>query len=54
MNGLNGLVGRTISSGLVYEANTPVMVWSLGPDKKFNPNGLATQGFNKDNVLSWK
>ena len=52
--GLNGLVPRSISSGLVYEANTPVMVWSLGPDKKFNPNVPATQGVNKDNVLSWK
>jgi prepilin-type N-terminal cleavage/methylation domain-containing protein len=53
-SGLNGLVPKSISSGLVYEANTPVMVWSLGPDKAFNPNVAATQGVNKDNVLSWK
>jgi hypothetical protein len=52
--GINGLVGRTASIGLVYEANTPVMIWSLGPDKKFDQNSLANKGVNKDNVLSWK
>jgi prepilin-type N-terminal cleavage/methylation domain-containing protein len=53
--GLNGLNPKTIASGaLVYEANTPIMVWSLGPDKKFSQTSTANQGFNKDNVLSWK
>jgi prepilin-type N-terminal cleavage/methylation domain-containing protein len=52
--GFNGLTGRTASSGLVYEANAPVMIWSLGPDKNFDVSKAATQGFNKDNVLSWK
>jgi prepilin-type N-terminal cleavage/methylation domain-containing protein len=51
--GLDGLVPKLISNGTVYEANSPIMVWSLGPDKKFQ-NGLANKGFNKDNVLSWK
>ncbi|HZR19978.1 MAG TPA: type II secretion system protein [Verrucomicrobiae bacterium] len=52
--GLNGLVGRSISSGFVYEATTPIMVWSLGPDKKFSDKVPANQGVNKDNILSWK
>ena len=52
--GFNGLTGRTASVGLVYEANAPVMIWSLGPDKNFDWNLPATQGLNKDNVLSWK
>jgi prepilin-type N-terminal cleavage/methylation domain-containing protein len=53
--GLNGLAPRQVSNlGLVYESNDPVMVWSLGPDKKFDANAPATQGLNKDNVLSWK
>jgi len=30
------------------------MVWSLGPDGKADPNVKATQGVNKDNVLSWQ
>jgi len=53
--GLNGLTPRQVSNlGLVYESNDPVMVWSLGPDKRFDANAPANQGFNKDNVLSWK
>jgi hypothetical protein len=39
---------------LVYEANAPVMIWSLGPDKNYDWMVPATQGVNKDNVLSWK
>jgi prepilin-type N-terminal cleavage/methylation domain-containing protein len=54
--GINGLVGRSINSSgsRVYEATSPVMVWSFGPDKKFSPNFLANQNVNKDNILSWK
>ena len=52
--GFNGLTGRTASVGLRYEANAPVMIWSLGPDKNFDWRVPATQGVNKDNVLSWK
>ena len=52
--GLNGLVARTASVGTVYEATAPIMVWSLGPDKKFSDKVAANAGVNKDNVLSWK
>ena len=52
---INGLIKRTDSSGkLVYEANSPIMVWSAGPDKKVNIGLPANQGVNKDNVVSWK
>ena len=55
MGGLNGLVRTTVPSGQVlYEANSPIMVWSLGPDKKLATNQKANQGVNKDNILSWK
>ncbi len=53
--GINGLVGRAVAgAGTVYEATSPIMVWSFGPDKKFSPTVLANQGVNKDNILSWK
>ena len=51
--GLNGLIAKSLSSGVVYEANTAVMVWSLGPDKRMNVS-LANLPPNKDNGLSWK
>jgi prepilin-type N-terminal cleavage/methylation domain-containing protein len=53
-SGMNGLVGRATASGTVYEATSPIMVWSLGPDKLFNAGLPANQGVNKDNILSWK
>jgi hypothetical protein len=37
-----------------YEANTTVMVWSLGPDGRADQEVPATMGVNKDNILSWK
>jgi prepilin-type N-terminal cleavage/methylation domain-containing protein len=52
--GLNGLIKRSLSSGTVFEDNSPVMVWSAGPDKSINPSVPANQGANKDNILSWK
>ena len=51
--GLNGLIPITVGGQLYYEANTPIMVWSAGPDKMIE-QGPANQGANKDNVLSWK
>lgn len=52
--GFNGLI-KTVVGGLPkYEANSPIMVWSAGADKKINPNLPANQGVNKDNLLSWK
>jgi len=61
-NGVNGLILKTDSNGKpisingqqVYEANSPVMVWSAGPDKLIDPTEKANKGANKDNVLSWK
>ena len=50
----------SISGKHVFEANSPVMVWSAGPDKMIDPNigggaaGKANRGANKDNILSWK
>jgi prepilin-type N-terminal cleavage/methylation domain-containing protein len=53
--GINGLIKRTLPNGnVVFEQNSPVMVWSLGPDKQFDPSGSAKVGANKDNVVSWK
>lgn len=54
--GYNGLFNSKDPMGNqnFYEANSTVMVWSLGPDKKLSLNQNAIQGFNKDNVLSWK
>ena len=60
--GINGLLKRKDSNGNpvfingqpVFEANSPVMVWSAGPDKQIDPNSPANAGANKDNILSWK
>lgn len=50
--GLNGLIKKTINGTDYYECNSPIMVWSAGPDKQI-VNGPADQGVNKDNILSW-
>ena len=50
--GFNGL-SRT-GTGDTFEANTDVMVWSLGVDGSADPNVRANAGANKDNILSWK
>jgi len=48
-----GLTGLTkVNAG--YQANTPVMVWSLGPDGDADTNATAILGANKDNILSWQ
>jgi prepilin-type N-terminal cleavage/methylation domain-containing protein len=52
--GLNGLIPKVTSAGTFYEANSPVMVWSAGPDKLIDNNNKATLGANKDNIMSWK
>ncbi len=52
--GLNGLIKKNLADGTtVYEANSPVMVWSAGPDKKIDKAVPANKGVNKDNILSW-
>lgn len=50
--GLNGLIKHPTED--LYEANSPIMVWSAGADKKIDPAVAANQGVNKDNILSWK
>jgi prepilin-type N-terminal cleavage/methylation domain-containing protein len=53
--GLNGLIKKDLPNGTsVYEANSPVMVWSAGPDRMIDTNSPANKGANKDNILSWK
>lgn len=52
--GFNGLTPRLVNGVTVYEATTPIMVWSLGPDKRCSPSVPANQSPNKDNILSWK
>ncbi len=55
--GINGLVNIIDANGAGdhFEANSPIMVWSAGPDKKIGGTSTkATDGDNKDNVLSWK
>lgn len=53
--GYNGLFNANLASNAnAFEVNDTVMVWSLGPDKKLDMNHNAIQGFNKDNVLSWR
>jgi prepilin-type N-terminal cleavage/methylation domain-containing protein len=49
--GWNGLYRS--APGDNFEANKPVMVWSLGPDGLANPGLSATVAPNKDNILSW-
>jgi prepilin-type N-terminal cleavage/methylation domain-containing protein len=52
--GLNGLIPNVIGGNTIYEVNSPVMVWSAGPDKMIEPGSKANVGVNKDNILSWK
>jgi prepilin-type N-terminal cleavage/methylation domain-containing protein len=55
--GYNGLVSVSGNAD-TFEYHGGVMVWSLGPDKKASPapplGGNATEGANRDNVISWK
>ena len=48
--GLNGLV--KVKGG--YQANTPVMVWSLGSDGLASSDEKSNVGVNDDNILSWQ
>lgn len=54
--GYNGLINTVDpgGNGNHFDLNSKVMVWSLGPDKTFNPGSKALQSPNKDNVLTWK
>ena len=48
--GLNGLTKTKVG----YNANTPVMVWSFGPDGMASADAKGNAGVNDDNVLSWQ
>jgi general secretion pathway protein G len=50
--GFNGLFRAAGAN--TFEFRGTVMVWSLGPDGMADPTKPATQGANKDNILSWK
>ena len=49
------LMGTFNPSGLVdqFVVRAEVTVWSAGPDRSFNLNGLANATSNADNILSW-
>jgi len=51
--GINGLIPIDSASGPIYEVNAPIIIWSAGPDLMIDPKGLANQGANKDNIVSW-
>jgi hypothetical protein len=36
-----------------FRLKTPIMIWSMGPDGKADPNVPADEGVNADNILSW-
>ena len=54
--GLNGLFNavETNGSGNHFYYHGKVMVWSAGPDKKFDLTVPANAGVNRDNILSWQ
>ena len=53
--GLNGLARTNTATGSSNRFRFPgrVMVWSAGPDGKFDSRLPANAGVNRDNVLSW-
>ena len=50
--GFNGLTTDGTPNNFQYHGK--VMVWSAGPDRKWNPTQRADEGENKDNLLSWQ
>ena len=51
--GINGLIAIPVGGNTFYEANSPVTVWSAGPDGMIDPKDLANKGANKDNIITW-
>ncbi|MDX1953529.1 MAG: prepilin-type N-terminal cleavage/methylation domain-containing protein [Verrucomicrobiota bacterium] len=51
-NGKNGLFRS--GPAAPFELRSPIMIWSFGPDGAIDDTKLADEGYNKDNVLSWK
>jgi len=54
--GYNGLANTVDANGNGnhFLFHGKVMVWSAGPDRKYNSSQKANTGDNKDNVLSWQ
>ncbi|HMD54780.1 MAG TPA: hypothetical protein VKJ65_09550, partial [Phycisphaerae bacterium] len=58
--GFNGLLNPNASASDNYLFHGTVMVWSMGPDGKYDAVGASgngvppNAGFNKDNILSWQ
>src|SRR2546423_453706 len=50
--GLNGLIPKQMGGNVFYELNSPVQIWSAGPDGMIDFNSPADQGVNRDNILS--
>ena len=50
-NGLSNTNAVSTPDNFLYHGK--IMVWSAGPDKKYDPTIPATTGVNKDNILSW-
>jgi prepilin-type N-terminal cleavage/methylation domain-containing protein len=50
--GASGLVNDGTANG--WAVNDTVMIWSKGPDAAATTPPNATQGVNRDNILSWK
>ena len=54
IDGINGLIKTVLPDNTtVYEVNSPVAVWSAGPDRMIDTNSPANKGANKDNIVSW-
>jgi type II secretory pathway pseudopilin PulG len=51
-----GYNGLTDNGNGYFELDAPVMIWSAGPDGKYDdsPGAKANAGANKDNILSWQ
>jgi prepilin-type N-terminal cleavage/methylation domain-containing protein len=55
-NGTQGFNGLTDNGSGFFEFAGQAMIWSLGPDGKYDdsPGAKANAGANRDNILSWK
>jgi prepilin-type N-terminal cleavage/methylation domain-containing protein len=52
--GLSAALDPTGTTIVGYVLNGPLMIWSLGPDGRCDPDVKANAGVNKDNILSWQ
>lgn len=52
-SGYHGLYRTPPSIGDSFELGSAIMIWSLGPDGKADPNQPAIKDVNKDNILNW-